>query len=293
MLDETGSLPEDPEDLRAFTARLLAEVKAQAILIEKLRHQLAGLRAHRFGASSETVDQLQLALETSEIAAAAMTARLHLPDVEPKDRPKRRPIPDHISRMEVELTTGEESCFGCGRTLRRLGEDVTEELEYVPRRLAVNRIVRPRFACSSCDCFVQALLPSRPIERGRPGPGLLAHVLVSKYADHLPLYRQSQIFEREGIDLDRSTLADWVASRRLFWSRWPQRRAARFGRRGDLCGWYSGQDVGAWHRQDADRAALDLRPRRTPLGGKSTACRMVSLLCRPQGAAPQGSSDGL
>jgi transposase len=87
---------------------------------------------------------------------------------------------------------------------------VTEELEYVPGRFVVNRIVRPRLACSGCDLFTQAPLPSRPIERGRLGPSLLAHVLVSKYADHLPLYRQSQIFERDGLDLDCSTLADWV-----------------------------------------------------------------------------------
>ena len=210
MLDQTVTLPEDPEELRSFTARLLAEVKAQAILIEKLRHQLAGHRAHRFGASSETAEQLQLALETSEIAAAAMTARMKLPDIEEKDKPKRRPIPDHIPRMEVELTPGAETCADCGGRLRRIGEDVTEELEYVPGRFIVNRIVRPRLTCSCCERFVQAPLPTRPIERGRPGPGLLAHVLVSKYADHLPLYRQSQIFDREGLDIDRSTLADWV-----------------------------------------------------------------------------------
>ena len=94
--------------------------------------------------------------------------------------------------------------------MRTLGEDVTEELEYVPGRFVVNRIIRPRMACSCCDAICQSSLPSRPIEKGRPGPGLLAHVLVNKYADHLPLYRQSQIFEREGIDLDRSTLADWI-----------------------------------------------------------------------------------
>jgi transposase len=86
----------------------------------------------------------------------------------------------------------------------------SEELEYVPGRFIVNRIVRPRLTCTCCERFIQVPLPSRPIERGRPGPGLLAHVLVSKYADHLPLYRQSQIFDREGLDLDRSTLADWV-----------------------------------------------------------------------------------
>ena len=210
MLDEPAILPEDPEELRSFTARLLAEVKAQAILIEKLRHQLAGHRAHRFGASSETAEQLHLALETSEIAAAAMTARMKLPDVDEKDKPKRRPIPDHLPRMEVELTPSADACADCGGRLRRIGEDITEELEYVPGRFIVNRIVRPRLTCSCCERFVQARLPSRPIERGRPGPGLLAHVLVNKYADHLPLYRQSQIFEREGLDLDRSTLADWV-----------------------------------------------------------------------------------
>lgn len=210
MLDVAKILPKDPDELRQFTALLLAELKSQAVLIEKLRHQLAGQRNHRFGSSSESIEQLQLALENSEIAAAKMTAKLRLPDEEPKDKPKRRPIPDHIPRMEVELTTGDDDCAQCGGGLRRLGEDVTEELEYVPGRFIVNRIVRPRFACSGCEAFTQATLPSRPIERGRPGPGLLAHVLVNKYADHLPLYRQSGIFERDGIDIDRSTLAGWV-----------------------------------------------------------------------------------
>ena len=210
MLDVTKSLPEDPAELRAFTTLLLAEVKAQAALIQKLRHQLAGQRSHRLGPSSETSEQLQLALEMSEIAIATLTAKLNLPEEAPADKPKRKPIPDHIPRIEVELTPDSADCAQCGGKLRRLGEDVTEELEYVPGRFVVNRIVRPRIACSGCDCFTQAPLPSRPIERGRPGPGLLAHVLVNKYADHLPLYRQSQIFDREGLDLDRSTLADWV-----------------------------------------------------------------------------------
>jgi transposase len=210
MLDVTKPLPEDPAELRAFTALLLAEVKSQAVLIQKLRHLLAGHRAHRFGVSSETAEQLQLALEMSEIAIAAMTAKLHLPDDAPAGKPKRKPIPDHIPRIETELIPENTDCANCGGKLRRLGEDVTEELEYVPGRFVVNRIVRPRMACSGCDCFTQAPLPSRPIERGRPGPGLLAHVLVNKYADHLPLYRQSQIFDREGLDLDRSTLAGWV-----------------------------------------------------------------------------------
>ncbi len=162
-------------------------------------------------AGPSTADQLQLALETSELAAAAMTAKLRLSEpAEEKGKPKRRPIPDHVPRTEIELLPGQDDCTACGGRLRQVGEDVTEELEYIPGRFVVNRITRPRFACSGCDGFTQAPLPSRPIERGRPGPGLLAHVLVSKYADHLPLYRQSQVYAREGIDLDRSTLADWV-----------------------------------------------------------------------------------
>lgn len=119
MLDEPVTIPDDPEELRSFTARLLDEVKAQAVLIEKLRHQLAGHRAQRFGSSSETIEQLQLALETSEIAAAAMVARMKLPDIEDKSKPKRKPIPDHIPRMEVELTPGSDACADCGGHLRR------------------------------------------------------------------------------------------------------------------------------------------------------------------------------
>jgi len=158
MLDVSKSLPEDPDELRQFTALLLAEVKSQVVLIEKLRHQLAGQRNHRFGSSSKSIEQLQLALETSEIAVAKMTAKLRLPD----EKPKRRPIPDHIPRMEVELTTGDDDCAQCGGTLRRLGEDVTEELEYVPGQFIVNRIVRPRFACSGCEAFTQAPLHHAP-----------------------------------------------------------------------------------------------------------------------------------
>ena len=119
------------------------------------------------------------------------------------------------------LSPGKD-CTRCGGKLRTLGEDgetlsaigpgqwSSEELEYVPGRFVVNRIVRPRKACAGYEAIVQSPLPSRPIEHGRPAPGLLAHVLVSKYADHLPLYCQRQIYAREGIDLDRSTLADWV-----------------------------------------------------------------------------------
>lgn len=214
MADLPISLPEDDAELRTFTTMLLAEYKAQTMLVAKLRHQLAGARAHRFGASSERIDQLQLALEANEIAIARLTAATDQdepPDADVPDKPTRKPVPGHVPRQTIELGVASSSgCAECGGDLRQIGEDITEELDYVPGRFVVNRIVRPRMVCSCCERFVQAPLPSRPIERGRPGPGLLAHVLVSKYADHLPLYRQSEIYEREGLGLERSTLADWT-----------------------------------------------------------------------------------
>ena len=101
-------------------------------------------------------------------------------------------------------------CPQCQGELRKLGEDVSEMLEYVPASFVVVRHVRTKLNCTKCDCIVQAEAPSRPIERGLAGPGLLAHVLVSKYCDHQPLYRQSEIYARQGVELERSTMADWV-----------------------------------------------------------------------------------
>ena len=116
-------------------------------------------------------------------------------------------MPDHLPRHVVEHVTACE-CPACGGTLRRLGEDVTEVLDYVPASFRVVRHVRPKFSCRHCETITQAPAPSLPIRRGRAGPGLLAHVLVAKFCDHLPLYRQSEIYAREGVDVERSTLAD-------------------------------------------------------------------------------------
>ena len=207
------ALPKDVATLQAMVRSAQAEIAAREadvrsrdLIIEKLRHQIAGLRRQRFGVSSESLDQLELALEDEEVARAAM------PVSEPcvrKTPPRRRALPEHLPREETVLSPGER-CTDCGGGLKRLGEDVTEELEYVPARFIVKRFVRPRLACIQCESFHQAPLPARPIERGRPGPSLLAHVLVSKYCDHLPLYRQSRIFARDGVELERSTLAGWV-----------------------------------------------------------------------------------
>lgn len=213
MLKDLDITPDDPAELRAVNRLLADEVKSQALLIEKLKHQLAGQNRHRFGVRSESLDQLNLTFEEDEAIAEAADerakpAQLPVENNAPRQH-SRKPLPDHLNRHDEVLSPGED-CTRCGGKLKTLGEDITEELEYVPGRFIVNRIVRPRKACAGCEAIVQSPLPSRPIERGRPGPGLLAHVLVSKYADHLPLYRQSQIYAREGIDLDRSTMADWV-----------------------------------------------------------------------------------
>ena len=198
MLDARDELPDDTAELRALVLSHRAEIRSRDVLIEKLKHQLAGMRRDRFGASSEALDQLELVLEGEEIAHAAETTPEPPAPTEPKVRPKRKPLPKHLPRTDQVIEPA-ATCTTCGGGLRPLGEDVTEELEYIPGRFVVRRIVRPKLSCRCCETIHQAPMPSRPIERGRPGPGLLAHVLVSKYADHLPLYRQSQICGREPI----------------------------------------------------------------------------------------------
>ena len=185
MLDDAKKLPNDPAALKGLVTSLASELKFRDILIEKLKHQLAGMRQHRFGSRSEALDQLALTLEDEEIAASAQEPApddIDQPEA-PKDKPKRKPLPGHLPRNEQVLSPG-DACEECGGKLKTLGDDVTEELEYVPGRFVVNSIVRPRMACVCCERFHQAVLPSRPIERGRPGPGLIAHLLVNKYADH-------------------------------------------------------------------------------------------------------------
>lgn len=211
MQNSPENLPENPEDLKEMVSLLKGELKNRDILIEKLRHELTGHKRHRFGSSGESLDQLQLTFEEEEEIAKAAEEPVETETPEPRDKRShnRKPLPDHLERHEQTLSV-EGNCSACGGELRSLGDDITEELEYVPGRFIVNKIIRPRLACRCCETIVQAELPSRPIEKGRPGPGLLAHVMVSKYADHLPLYRQSQIYAREGLELERSTMTDWV-----------------------------------------------------------------------------------
>ncbi len=211
------NLPSDTEALHALVRVLAGDVKSKGLLIEQLKAQIAKLRRMQFGKSSEKIDReiAQLELQLDELhedeghAAATSPAAVQALIRRAPEKPYRKPLPDHLPREE-EVHEPSCTCPNCGGAMRRLGEDVTEVLEYVPASFKVIRHVRPKLSCRVCETIVQAPMPSLPIERGRPGPGLLAHVLVAKYADHLPLYRQSGIYAREGVKLERSTLADWV-----------------------------------------------------------------------------------
>lgn len=226
-MSEAADLPNDVEALKrlilertaALEAKNAALESAKATLIsqtlelEKLRFEIACLKRMKYGRSSEQLDaqisQMQLTLEDLEASLSELPAQVSPVAKEPPAKPARRPLPAHLPRQEIVHPTP-CACPECGGALRPLGEDVSEMLEYVPGRYQVIRHVRPKLSCAVCQKIVQAPAPSRPIARGLAGPGFLAHVLVSKYCDHLPLYRQCQIYAREGLDLDRSTLADWV-----------------------------------------------------------------------------------
>jgi len=194
-------------------------LQEQVLRNEQLKLRLAKLLRERFGASSEklrgAIEQLELLLGEFEEQIAETTPAepaqpaASAPDETTRRKPVRRPLPESLPRDVVEHAAP-CACPKFGETLRALGEDMTEVLDYVPGSFRVTRHVRPKLSCRSCEGIAQAPAPSLPIERGLAGAGLLAHVLVAKYADHLPLYRQAEIYARAGIDLDRSTLAGWV-----------------------------------------------------------------------------------
>ena len=207
----------NPNELKALIVSQHEQIVSRDSEIEQLKLLIAKLRRKQFGRSSEKLDrqieQLELRLEALQLNDAEKVDALPaaIVNAEPAARPVRRPLPAHLPREVRTYLPKQEACPDCGGKLKHLGEDVSEILEIEPIRFKVIRQVRPKLACACCERIVQAEAPSRPIARGVAGPGLLAHVLVSKYGDHLPLYRQSEIYAREGVELDRSTLADWVS----------------------------------------------------------------------------------
>jgi len=196
-----------------YTATLSSrtgEIERLLLLVEKLQRMLFGSKSEKV---LRQIEQLELQLEDLHAANAVEELETATPAGRPATaKPFRRPLPEHLPREVHTHMPSHDACPDCGGRLRELGEDSAEMLERVRACFKVIRHVRPKLSCDACDRIVQAPAPSRPIDRGLAGPGLLAHVLVSKYADHMPLYRQSEIYAREGVDLDRSTLAGWVGA---------------------------------------------------------------------------------
>lgn len=196
------------------------ELYAKTLHIEKLKMQLAVMRRARFGRSSEqldlAIDQMELLLgdleegSVAEVVPSAPPAEPALPAQRERLQPVRRPLPAHLPRERVEHEAA-CVCPACGGSnLTCIGTDEREVLEYVPSHFKVVVHARPKLSCRDCETIMQPPMPWLPIARGLPGPGLLAHVLTAKYCDHLPLHRQSVIYARDGVELERSTLAGWV-----------------------------------------------------------------------------------
>jgi transposase len=228
MAPELATLPEDPEDLRQYCLQLLAELDEQKQLVAKLRHELALFRRYLYGRRSETLDPAQLLLEfanwvqaMNEAAPARAEGAVETPVGSPAPAPPRpraghgrAPLPAFLPRRRVEHPLPEEqgTCAKCGARLVKIGEEASEQLDSQPASLVVTEHVRFTYACKACEEYVvTSALPAQPIDKGRPGPGLLAQVITAKYADHLPLNRQVDIFARHGVALSRQTLCDWVA----------------------------------------------------------------------------------
>ena len=207
-------LTDDPSTLKAM---LIAE----RVQNDRLRQIIKELQRHRFGRRAETLpeDQLLLGLEEVEQGKAADEAKAQegarqaRAERSEKRRVNRGSLPGHLPRVETIVDVEDKACPCCGNGLHRIGEDVSEKLDIIPAQFRVLVVRRPRYGCRACEgTIAQAPAPARLIEGGIPTEATVAHVLVSKYADHLPLYRQAQIYSRQGVDLDRSTLADWSAA---------------------------------------------------------------------------------
>jgi transposase len=211
MATTADTLPDDPGTLKAM---LLAE-RARAARLEQI---IKELQRHRFGRRAETLpeDQLLLGLEEVEQVEASSDAATDAANAAERSsraarrRRNRGALPAHLPRVEMLVDLDDHACPCCQQALHRIGEDVSERLDIVPAQFRVLVVRRPKYACRACETMVQAPAPARLIEGGLPTEATVAQVLVAKYADHLPLYRQAQIYARQGLELDRSTLADWV-----------------------------------------------------------------------------------
>lgn len=237
---------QNPDDLRSLALKLLADLerqtqknqaqdevastlrtnleqqtqKNQALVhyIQQLEEALKNARRWRFGRKSEAFQGEQRGLFDEDIEADAADIEQQLATLLPEPKtekaavPKRRPLPPELPRQDILLAPASDSCPDCGHALRFIRDEISERLEYVPASFIVHRHIRPQFSCEHCDTVISAPLPAQLIEKGQPGPGLLAQVVSAKCLDHLPLYRQQVIYQRSGVDIPRSTLAGWFGA---------------------------------------------------------------------------------
>lgn len=225
MVDTAAQLENLSESqLRELSAQLLVqlaskdrEIVYRQTKIDKLTHEIATLKRNQFGKRSEQLsgEQRSLLDETVDADLAAIEeelAQLSPAQGEQRNKPKRTALPPQLPRVEIRHEPDTTMCTtpGCGCELKRIGEDVAEKLDYTPGVFTVERHIRGKWTCTHCQTLIQAPVPAQVIDKGIPTSGLLAQVLVAKYADHLPLYRQEGIFARAGLALARSTLAQWV-----------------------------------------------------------------------------------
>jgi transposase len=229
MEDRTIDLPTDLDSCHSLIRELLESLRQDRLLIGHMQHQLERLLRQRFGRSGEKIDPDQLLLFAADILAEPDAIQATEPQPGPADDPPptpaaaakakrkghgRKPLPAHLERRRVvhDVPADELTCPDCGGHRQAFGEEVREQLDYIPASLVVIQHVRPKYACKACQAnvIIADRLPE-PIEKGLPGPGLLARVIVSKYADHLPLYRQEGILAREGVAISRQTMCGWMA----------------------------------------------------------------------------------
>lgn len=214
----TGALLRKVERLEAQNAELTDLVDAKSRRMRDMVARIEYLERRVYGPSRETIspDQLRLAFAEEEVpvpphAHEAPDEEETRPREERKKHPGRTPLPDSLPRERIEYALADCSCQHCGAQMERIGEEVSEELEYVPASLLVREHARLKYGCKSCDQGIAlAPGPARPLHKSRPGPGLLAHVIVSKYGDHLPLHRQEGILQRHGVEIPKATLCNWV-----------------------------------------------------------------------------------
>ena len=217
MLMQPQSLDDlSAQQLREMTTRLLTELRHSQALCAKLTHENALLKRMKFAAQSERFNAEQRSLLDDEMEADLAAVCLEIEQLQPpatapeaKQQPKRQSLPAHLPRREIRHEPQRTICQ-CGCQMKRIGEDVAEKLDYVPGVFTVERHIRGKWACAQCETITQVPVDAHVIDKGIPTAGLLAHVLVAKYADHLPLNRQESIFGRAGLAIPRSTLAQWV-----------------------------------------------------------------------------------